>query len=231
MIYLDGSEGMRTAHAVAKMKRAIFTRLQGRVLVESSSGSWGAWPFHSRVGAWDHPLYGFNRFTDLHCEDLQRDSANELLPGHMGWWVITGPSADHAGMFPEDMEYFCGKCLGWDWSMSIEGVTAGPTPPNARQNEYLAMLGRYERLRLARHFPESVKARLRTPKEQFRLAQEDKGNWQFRPTDYLAAQGDLAGRRHAVPGPCRTGTRLSLRSCASRRSTPASPTLRRRVCW
>jgi len=186
MIYFDGSEGMRSAHAVAKMKRAIFGKLQGRVLVESSSGSWGAWPFHSRVGAWDHPVYGFNRFTDLHCESLQRHSANELLPGHMGWWVITGPSADHAGMFPEDMEYFCGKCLGWDWSMSLQGVAAGQTPPNARQNEYLAMLGRYERLRLARHFPEEVKARLRTPKEQFRLTQDDEGNWQLRPTDYLA---------------------------------------------
>ena len=185
MIYMDGSEGMRTAHAVATMKRAIFTRLQGRVLVESSSGSWGAWPFHSRVGAWDHPMHGFNRFTDLHCEGLQRYSASELLPGQMGWWVITGPSADHAGMFPEDMEYFCGKCLGWDWSMSLEGVSAGKSPPNARQNEYLAMLGRYERLRLARHFSEGVRARLRTPKEQFRLAQDDKGNWQLKPTDYL----------------------------------------------
>jgi hypothetical protein len=69
--------------------------------------------------------------------------------------------------------------------MSLQGVAAGQTPPNARQNEYLTMLGRYERLRLARHFPESVKAKLRTPKEQFRLAQDDKGNWQFRPTDYL----------------------------------------------
>jgi hypothetical protein len=186
MIYLDGSEGMRTSHAVATMKRAIFAKLQGRVLVESSSGSWGAWPFHSRVGAWDHPVYGFNRFTDLHCEGLKRHSDSELLPGHMGWWVITGPSADHAGMFPEDMEYFCAKCLGWDWSMSLQGVAAGQTPPNARQNEYLAMLGRYERLRLARHFPESIKARLRTPKEQFRLVQDDKGNWQFKPTDYLA---------------------------------------------
>ena len=39
MIYLDGSEGMRTTHAVATMKRAIFQRLQGRVLVESSSGA------------------------------------------------------------------------------------------------------------------------------------------------------------------------------------------------
>jgi hypothetical protein len=185
MIYLDGSEGMRSAHAVATMKRAIFSRLQGRVLVESSSGAWGAWPFHSRVGAWDHPLYGFNRFTDLHCENLQRYAASELLPGHMGWWVITGPAADHAGMFPEDMEYFCGKCLGWDWSMSLEGVSAGKTPPNARQNEYLAMLGRYERLRLDKHFPERLKARLRTPREQFRLIQDDKGRWQLLPTDYL----------------------------------------------
>ncbi len=185
MIYLDGSEGMRTAHAVATMKHAIFTRLQGRVLVESSSGPWGAWPFHSRVGTWDHPVYGFNRFTDLHCEALARYSADELLPGHMGWWVITGPTGDHAGMFPEDMEYFCGKCLGWDWSMSLQGVAVGQDPPNARQDEYLAMLGRYERLRLDRYFGEKIRAQLRTPHAQFRLGQGDDGNWQLRPTDYL----------------------------------------------
>ncbi len=87
MIYFDGSEGMRTAHAVAKMKRAIFSRLHGRVLVESSSGSWGAWPYHSRVGAADHPLYGFNRFTDWHCEDLQarkRQRASARAHGLVG---------------------------------------------------------------------------------------------------------------------------------------------------
>ena len=186
MIYMDGSEGMKTTHAVATMKRAIFAQLKGRVLVESSSGAWGAWPFHSRVGAWDHPKYGFNRFTDLHCESLQSYTANELLPGHMGWWVITGPSPDYAEMFPEDMEYFCGKCLGWDYSSSLEGVEAGRVPPNARQNEYLTMLGRYERLRLARYFSADVQQALRTPKEQFCLAQVADGTWQVRPTDYAA---------------------------------------------
>ncbi|MCE5241413.1 LamG domain-containing protein, partial [bacterium] len=186
MIYMDGSEGMKTTHAVAKMKRAIFTRLKGQTMVESSSGSWGAWPFHSRVGAWDHPLWGFNRFTDLHCASLEKHSASEMLPGHMGWWVITGPAPDHAEMLPEDMEYFCGKCLGWDYSMSLEGVAAGARPPNARQDEYLTMLGRYERLRLARYFPESVRAKLRTQGEQFRLAQAPDGAWQLRPTDYAA---------------------------------------------
>ena len=184
MIYMDGSEGMQTTHAVARMKQAIFRQLKRQVLVESSSGSWGAWPFHSRVGAWDHPQWGFNRFTDRHCADLQRYGENEMLPGHMGWWVITGPSVDHAGMFPEDMEYFCGKCLGWDNSMSLQGVGAGATPPNARQDEYLTTLGRYERLRLARYFAPAVRERLRTPGEQFRLGQSRDGAWQLRPTDY-----------------------------------------------
>ncbi len=184
MIYLDGSEGMRTSHAVALMKRAIFGRLKGRVLVESSSGSWGAWPFHSRVGAWDHPVWGFNRFNDLHCASLATHATGEMLPGHMGWWVVTGPSVDHAGMFPEDMEYFAGKCLGWDHSSSLQGVGAGAAPPNARQDEYLTMLGRYERLRLARYFAPNVLEQLRQPGAQFRLGQADDGAWQLRPTDY-----------------------------------------------
>ncbi len=186
MIYLDGSEGMKTAHAVAVMKRAIFNRLRGRVLVESSSGSWGAWPFHSRVGAWDHPKWGFDRFTDQHCLSLERYSANEMLPGHMGWWVITGPAGDWAGMFPEDMEYSCAKCLGWDYSISLQGVAAGKTPPNARQDEYLAMLGRYERLRLARYFSDEVRQKLRVRGDHFRLHQAEDGSWQLVPTDYAA---------------------------------------------
>ncbi|MBI5833932.1 MAG: hypothetical protein HZB16_16690 [Armatimonadetes bacterium] len=207
MIYMDGSEGMKTAHAVAVMKQAIFRRLKGRVLVESSSGSWGAWPFHSRVGAWDHPLWGYNRFTDLHCAELATYATGEMLPGHMGWWVLNGPSADHAGMFPEDMEYFAGKCLGWDHSSSLQGIEAGPTPPNARQDEYLALLGRYERLRLDRAFAPQVLARLRAPGEQFRLAPAAGGAWQLRPTDYahhrVTALDDGSGRwqvinRHAA---------------------------------
>lgn len=186
MIYMDGSEGMKTTHAVGVMKQAIFRKLKGRVMVESSSGSWAAWPFHSRVGAWDHPVYGFNRFNDLHCASLATYTKNEMLPGHMGWWVITGPDKDHAGMFPEDMEYFAAKCLGWDHSSSLQGVGAGARPPNARQDEYLTMLGRYERLRLARYFSPDVLERLRTPGEQFRLSQTRQGSWQLRPTDYAA---------------------------------------------
>ncbi|MEI6502192.1 MAG: hypothetical protein WCP21_14345, partial [Armatimonadota bacterium] len=186
MIYMDGSEGMKTTHAVARMKQAIFTRLKGRVLVESSSGSWGAWPFHSRVGAWDHPLWGFNRFNDLHCASLATYTKDEMLPGHMGWWVITGPANDHAAMFPEDMEYFAGKCLGWDHSSSLQGVGAEAQPPNARQDEYLTMLGRYERLRLARYFAPAVLELLRTPGAQFRLGQARDGSWQLLPTDYAA---------------------------------------------
>ena len=88
-------------------------------------------------------------------------------------------------MFPEDMEYFCASASAGTGPCRLEGVVAGPNPPNARQDEYLDMLGRYERLRLARYFPDRIKARLRTPKEQFRLVRDEKENWQFIPTDYL----------------------------------------------
>lgn len=192
MIYMDGAEGMRSWHAIARMRRAIFERLKKPVLVEASCWDAPSWPFHSRIGAWDHPVWGFNRFTDLHCAELQRYRTHELLPGQMGWWVITGPSADYAGMFPEEMEYFCSKCLGWDAPMSLQGVATGPHPPNARQQEYLTMLGRYERLRLARYFPESVRAKLRVPRDEFRLVQADTGEWQLIPTDYA---------RHKITSP------------------------------
>lgn len=184
LIYMDGAEGMRSWHAIGKMRQAIFDRLKKPVLIEASCWDAPSWPFHSRIGAWDHPVWGFNRFTDLHCAELQRYRTNELLPGQMGWWVITGPSSDWPGMFPEEMEYFCAKCLGWDAPMSLQGVAASQRPPNARQEEYLTLLGQYERLRLAQYFPESVRKKLRVPKDEFRLTQTDSGEWQLIPTDY-----------------------------------------------
>ena len=169
MIYLDGSEGMRTAHAVAKMKRAIFTRLKGRVLVESSSGSWGAWPYHSRVGAWDHPLYGFNRFTDLHCADLQhykRQPASSRTHGMVGHHRALRRPCRHVpgrhGVLRRQVPRLGLVHVGG-------GRHRRPDPAQRAAKRVPSILGRYERLRLARYFTESIQAKLRTPKEQFRL--------------------------------------------------------------
>ena len=185
MIYQDGAEvSPNGRHGVAKMREAIFSRLKGRVRVEASTWNNLSWPFHSCVGAWDHPRWAYKRFTDVHVENLRAVRASSLLPYQLGWWVIKGPSADGRGMFPEEMEYLCLKSLAWDAPMSLQGVSLSKTPPHARQDEYLTMLGQYERLRLAGYFSEAVKEKLRVPGAEFHLVRAEDEKWQFLPMHY-----------------------------------------------
>jgi hypothetical protein len=102
----------------------------------------------------------------------------------LGWWGIFGHTDNYDAERPDELEYLCCKALGHDMSMSFQGLRPSANPSNARQDEYLEMIGRYERLRLSGHFSESVKARLREPKKEFHLVQSPDGEWQFIPTDY-----------------------------------------------
>lgn len=187
MIYMDGAEGMAGGwYGVARMREALFRKLQGRVLVEASEWGYPSWPFHSRLGAWDYPNWGLKRFTDEHCRSTEAYRRAALLPAQLGWWAILGPDRDHPAEFPDEIEYLCCKSLALDAPMSFQGIEPGQKPPNSRQEEYLEMIGRYERLRLADYFSSEVKQRLRTEKEDFRLAQAAGGEWEFIPTDYAA---------------------------------------------
>ena len=195
MIYMDGiTEDVHGGwHGAAKIRRTIFQKIKRPVLVEASCWDYHSWPFHSRLGAWDHPKQGLKRFIDLHCRldepDIdgrvtQRHVESTLLPTQLGWWVIFGPSRDHRGEFPEEFEYLCAKALGHDSPVSFQGIRVGATPGNARRDEYLAMAARYEKLRLSNYFSEPVKKRLRQPGDEIRLVESSKGVWQFLPTDY-----------------------------------------------
>ena len=70
--------------------------------------------------------------------------------------------------------------------MSFEEVEVGSRPRCARQDEYLELIGRYERLRLAGTFSQAVRERLRQEKADFRLIQAGGSSWQLVPTDYAA---------------------------------------------
>ena len=184
-IYMDGAEGMGSWHAIAVMRDAIYARLKRPALVEASCWDHWSWYFHSRIGAWDHPKWGLKQFVDMHCEDIPRYRRGALLQAQLGWWVILGPSGYNRAEMPDEIEYFSGKILAHDVPMSIQGVGAVGRPANARMREYLTTVGRYERLRLANYFSESVKERLREPGRDFRLKQADDGEWEFVPADYL----------------------------------------------
>ena len=187
MIYQDGSEGMAGGeYGMARMREAIFTRLHGDVLVEASAWGHCEWAFHSRFGAWDYPNWGLKRFVDAHCRANEDFRQTAILPGQLGWWAILGPDRDHPAETPDEFEYLCCKALAYDTPTSFEGVSVDGQPDNARQNEYLAMLGRYERLRLGDRCPAALRAKLKTPQTDFHLVEAADGSVDFVPIDYLA---------------------------------------------
>ncbi len=185
-IYMDGSEGMGNRHAVQTMRDAIFSRLQRPAVVEASEWGHWSWYYHSRIGAWDHATWGWKRFVDMHCADIAGYRQGALLQAQLGWWVVLGAGPGNRAETPDEMEYFCCKNLAYDAPSSTQVPGSLTAPANARLLEYITMAGWYERLRLANYFPESVKAQLRQPRQDFHLLQADGGDWQLLPTDYLA---------------------------------------------
>ncbi len=183
MIYFDGSEGMGSRYGIDAMRWAIFKRLNGGV-TEASEWGHNSWWFHSRLGAWDHPVWGMKQFHDAHIRLASRFRLSDLLVPQLGWWAPRGPSEFARGHFPDEMEYFAAKNLSIDGPMSIQGVHATGKPANARMEELLTILGWYERIRLARYFDESTLQRLREPGSEFRLRLDDNGAWKFTPAHF-----------------------------------------------
>lgn len=186
MIYQDGAEGMPGGwYGISKMRIEIVKRFKKPVRVEASEWGYHSWTFHSCIGAWDHPCWGLKRFVDIHCRDLEKYEKFHLLPGQLGWWVILGPTENHDAEMPDEMEYLCCKALGYNVPVSLQGVSVGGRPWNSRQDEYLTMLGRYERLRLANYFSDDIKAKLREFGKEFKLVRAKDGVWEFLPVEYI----------------------------------------------
>ncbi len=180
MIYFDGSEGMRSRYGIDAMRWAIFKRLHGGV-TEGSEWGHNSWWIHSRLGAWDHPVWAMKQFHDQHIQLASRFRLSDLLEPQLGWWAPRGPAAIARGHFPDEMEYFAAKNLSIDGPMSIQGVSVASRPWNARLEELFTILGWYERLRLARYFDAATLEQIAGPGREFRLRQNVAGQWQLTP--------------------------------------------------
>jgi hypothetical protein len=180
MIYFDGSEGMRSRFGIDTMRWMIFQRLHGGV-TEASCWGHNSWWIHSRLGAWDHPVWAVKQFHDEHIRLAAGFRQSDLLEPQLGWWAPRGPSSTARGHFPDEMEYFAAKNLAIDGPMSIQGVSVASRPWNARMEEQFTILGWYERLRLARYFDEPTLQRLGEPGRDFRLRLNAVGQWQLTP--------------------------------------------------
>lgn len=185
-IYFDGSEGMRSRYGIDAMRHTIFKRLAGDPLVEASCHGEHNWWFHSRLGAWDHPVWAAKRFHDKHIATSSRYRDSDLLEPQMGWWAPRMPTAQARGHFLDEIEYFAAKNLGLDAAMSIQGVNVSYAPLPFHIEKQFTLLGWYEHLRLARYFDTQTVARVAVPGDEFRLRQNRDGQWQFTPVRMTA---------------------------------------------
>ncbi|MBP5320472.1 MAG: LamG domain-containing protein [Kiritimatiellae bacterium] len=204
-IYFDGSEGMMSRYGIDAMRHKIFAKLdpdRHAVLDESSCHGAHNWWFHSRIGAWDHPVWGAKRFHDRHIRETTRASRLEnLLEPQLGWWAPRQATPAARGHFLDEMEYFAAKNAALDAAMSIQGINVTYAPLPFGIERQITVMGWYERFRLARAFAEGVRDRLGEPGAEFRLRQGDDGIWRFTP---------VTGMVHRVSGPAATAWSLTL---------------------
>jgi hypothetical protein len=191
MMYLDALDGEdvlggreNSWHYGSAFVFEIWKHLKRPALMEASTFHHHLWYVRSRMGAWDHPTRSHKRFIDIHCE-ANEDNRRMFLPGELGWWAVkTWSGAQGEPTFADDIEYLCCKALANDTGLSLMGVD----PDSIRAVPALAPLAvifqRYESLRHSGAVPESVKAQLRVPGDEFTLEQDAAGKRQFRRIEY-----------------------------------------------
>ena len=179
-MYFDGSEGMGKRYAVDAMRWKIFRKLKGVPIIEASQWGHNNWWFHTRLGAWDHPLWAMKNNHDAHAT-YRTFRKSELLQSQLGWWAPRGPSEQTRGQFMDELEYFAAKNLAIDSPMSIQNVNVSRNPWNGRVEEMMTILGWYERFRLGRYFEEDDLERVGAKKSDFTLRMDEAGKWRLRP--------------------------------------------------
>jgi len=104
---------------------------------------------------------------------------------NLGWsQILTWNNINNEPTYPDDVEYLCGKALGYDFSLALMNLN----PENYKKSPYrqrvASIFNNYETLRLQNYFSEKIKKELRQPGREFTLRKNPHGNWQFLPVRY-----------------------------------------------
>ena len=197
MFYLDGSEGMKTPYGSAKMGSMILDRVDQSkkpVHVEMSSRQRHYWPFRAQFEAWDRHTYAPKSFSELHIESNARGGRmSNFLEPQMGWWSPEPTSPISRGVFLDDVEYFIARNAGVGAAMSLQGIYPSGGVLPVMTAKALALMGWYERFRVAKAFAPDVLKRLGEKGTEGRLRQDAKGIWTYRPVSAYAQRVRGAG--------------------------------------
>ena len=192
-IYFDGAEGMGSRYAIDWMRRHIYSKLvsqTGSIIEETSCGGGENWWRYSREGAWDYPNWAPKRFLDRHIATVLPKRQSSFLPVQFGWWCPCAGMPSKSWQTVDDTEYFASKCAGHDAPMSVVEMKVEHKPLSFLEERNLTALGRWERFRLARVFPDSLRMRMCKPGAEFRLVQELDGHWAVHEQEVIKRRAD-----------------------------------------
>jgi len=109
-----------------------------------------------------------------------------LLPLHLGWWgnqTWNPPQIEPT--FTDDIEYLCCKMIGNNAGLSmLGGVDKKTLDENPGFKRLIPIIKKYEALRHASYFSDSVRSLLRQPGREFKLIRSNDSTWKFKPVSY-----------------------------------------------
>lgn len=112
------------------------------------------------------------------------DTYKNLMPAEFGWFGYFTETPSYHATQPDEIEYLCNKCLGYNAPLSIE-TSVDTLKKNGWTPEISSIIKNYEMLRLKNYFSEEVKAKLREPGAEFRLTKVAEGKWRLRPVKHI----------------------------------------------
>ncbi len=206
MVYLDGAEAASLQGAwwyyIPKVQLAFTSRFKREVLVQGASYTVSIYRGQGTMLEWrDEQLDHFN--WHIYSRDAQTDRVRRgvkghvdkvkipgvlkvkanLMPAEFGWFGIFTKTSSYPATEPEEIEYLCNKCVGYDSPLSIE-TTIRTLRENGWTPRMLSIIKDYETLRLGGYFSERDRMRLRQPRAEFRLTRLAGDRWTFRPVKH-----------------------------------------------
>ncbi|MDM8008764.1 MAG: hypothetical protein QUV05_21715 [Phycisphaerae bacterium] len=164
MLYFDGSERLQGDHWYynAKLQDMYYRGLTNKnTLLQGSSYSHYSWHLISRMASADGhgDLKGY---LDQRLGWLANYEAN-LMPMDIGWYYVYDPKVT-----ADQFEYVLQKCLGFGASISVQ-TNPQQLAGHPEMGAIFDLVNAYEKLRLSRKVPQSIRRLLREPGREYRL--------------------------------------------------------------
>lgn len=195
MIYFDGNNGNMLNgprwHWATLQETAVWERFQREVLVQTGGMTHWTWHIQARGACDDFAALAPKQYLDHHkIADGWQGYTSNFLPPELGWWGFLADAPEHPATSPDEVELYAARMLALDCPVSLE-TNMRALKLHGRTEELLELLGRYERLRLARAVPDLVRRRLLTG--EWRI--DTKGSRvSFRPAHYDTQRVQTPGR-------------------------------------